>query len=161
MHAIQSRSTLSSTLAGHFTGLARLSNCVLPAAVLEQVLSAGLNRALRQPLKNGELDFIRGRRVRILVPDIQMDFSVTQLGQRLFVSIKPIAPDVTFRAELRDLLRVIAGEVDPDTLFFRRKLAIEGNTELGLTLKNFLDSQDPEQLIPAPVFRLVTHLAST
>ena len=57
-------------------------------------------------------------------------------------------------------MNTIAGQVDPDTLFFRRKLAIEGNTELGLTLKNFLDSQDPEQLIPAPVYRLAKHLAS-
>ena len=35
---------------------------------------------------------------------------------------------------------------DPDTLFFQRRLMIEGDTELGLGLKNLLDSIDTEQL---------------
>jgi predicted lipid carrier protein YhbT len=30
--------------------------------------------------------------------------------------------------------------VDPDTLFFSRRLTIEGDTELGLLLKNRLDA---------------------
>ena len=33
-------------------------------------------------------------------------------------------------------------EEDPDTLFFNRKLVIEGDTELGLVVKNLLDSVD-------------------
>jgi len=33
-------------------------------------------------------------------------------------------------------------EEDPDTLFFNRKLVIEGDTELGLIVKNLLDSID-------------------
>ena len=33
-------------------------------------------------------------------------------------------------------------EEDPDTLFFNRKLHIEGDTELGLITKNLLDSVD-------------------
>ncbi len=160
MYATQSRSNRSSTLADHFASLARLTNLALPGVMRQQALSMGLNRAFRQPLSNGELDFMRGRRVRIVVSDIQLDFSITLLGQQLRVSMKSIAPDVTFRAELRDLVSVVAGQVDPDTLFFRRKLAIEGNTELGLALKNFLDSQDPERLIPAPAYRLVTRLVS-
>lgn len=92
------------------------------------------------------------------MPDINLDFAVTLLGQRLYVSLKPVAPDVTFRADTRSLLQIMAGQVDPDTLFFRRKLAIEGDTELGLALKNFLDSQDPERLIPPPAYRLITSL---
>ena len=31
---------------------------------------------------------------------------------------------------------------DPDTLFFNRRLKIEGDTELGLVVKNLLDSID-------------------
>lgn len=160
MVAIQSRSGFSSPLASRAPALVRLSTHLLPAVLRQQALSAGLNAAFRQPVQRGELDFMRGRCARIRVSDIDLDFSVTLLGQRLFVSMNPIAPDVTFRAELRDLLSVVAGQTDPDTLFFRRRLAIEGNTELGLALKNFLDSQDPEQLIPAPVYRLVTHLSA-
>lgn len=160
MVANQSRPGSSSSLASRFPALVRMSTHRLPSVLRQQALSAGLNAAFSQPIRRGELDFMRGRCARIRVSDIDLDFSVTLLGQRLFVSMKPIAPDVTFRAELRDLLSVIAGQTDPDTLFFRRKLAIEGETELGLALKNFLDSQDPEQLIPAPAYRLVTYLSA-
>jgi len=41
-------------------------------------------------------------------------------------------------------------EEDPDTLFFKRKLQIEGDTELGLITKNLLDSVEwpfAEQLV--------------
>jgi len=31
---------------------------------------------------------------------------------------------------------------DPDTLFFSRRLVLEGDTELGLALKNALDALD-------------------
>ncbi|WP_341937229.1 ubiquinone anaerobic biosynthesis accessory factor UbiT [Marinimicrobium sp. C2-29] len=160
MVAIHSRSGVSSSLAGRVPALVRLSTHLLPSVLRQQALSGGLNTAFNQPVHRGELDFMRGRCVRIRVSDIDLDFSVTLLGQRLFVSMNPVDPDVTFRAELRDLLSVIAGQTDPDTLFFRRRLAIEGNTELGLALKNFLDSQDPEQLIPAPAYRLVTYLSA-
>ena len=38
---------------------------------------------------------------------------------------------------------------DPDTLFFQRLLAIEGDTALGLEIKNFLDRLEWEAL-PMP-----------
>jgi predicted lipid carrier protein YhbT len=37
-----------------------------------------------------------------------------------------------------------ARRADPDTLFFQRLLRMEGDTELGLALKNFLAAQDME-----------------
>jgi len=39
-------------------------------------------------------------------------------------------------------MMLAARSVDADTLFFQRRLKIEGDTELGLSLKNFLDAQD-------------------
>ena len=41
-----------------------------------------------------------------------------------------------------DFMRMMMREEDPDTLFFNRKLQIEGDTELGLITKNLLDSVD-------------------
>ena len=35
-------------------------------------------------------------------------------------------------------------QVDPDTLMFQRRLVMEGDTELGLALKNYLDGMDIE-----------------
>ncbi|MNT73963.1 SCP-2 sterol transfer family protein [compost metagenome] len=54
--------------------------------------------------------------------------------------------DVTIRGNWREFLLLASRQEDPDTLFFRRRLVIEGDTELGLTLKNLIDSLDPEVL---------------
>lgn len=35
---------------------------------------------------------------------------------------------------------------DPDSLFFQRRLRIEGDTELGLEVKNLMDSLDLDEL---------------
>jgi predicted lipid carrier protein YhbT len=40
--------------------------------------------------------------------------------------------------------------VDADTLFFDRRLSIEGDTELGLLLKNTLDALDLKSVLGAP-----------
>jgi predicted lipid carrier protein YhbT len=43
---------------------------------------------------------------------------------------------------LYDLGRLAARKEDPDTLFFSRRLVMEGDTELGLLIKNTLDAID-------------------
>ncbi|MBW7902807.1 MAG: SCP2 sterol-binding domain-containing protein [Rhodocyclaceae bacterium] len=58
------------------------------------------------------------------------------------------APDLAFRANLSAFLQVAARQEDPDTLFFNRELSIEGDTELGLIVKNMLDAIDPSQFRP-------------
>ncbi len=48
--------------------------------------------------------------------------------------------DVTFTACAADFLLMATRRADPDTLFFERRLTIEGDTEAGLRLKNILDA---------------------
>lgn len=48
-------------------------------------------------------------------------------------------PDVTIRAAARDYLALALRREDPDTLFFTRRIVIEGDTALGLEIKNALD----------------------
>ena len=50
--------------------------------------------------------------------------------------------DTTLRAHLADFGLLALRRADPDTLFFARRLAIEGDTEAGLLLKNLLDAVD-------------------
>ncbi len=50
------------------------------------------------------------------------------------------APDVVVRASLGDYLALALRREDPDSLFFTRRLVIEGDTALGLAVKNALDS---------------------
>lgn len=48
--------------------------------------------------------------------------------------------DVTVRASLADYYALVRRREDPDTLFFTRRLVLEGDTELGLEIKNALDA---------------------
>jgi predicted lipid carrier protein YhbT len=59
-----------------------------------------------------------------------------------FIGLRPsfARPDVTVRASLADYLALALRREDPDTLFFTRRLVIEGDTELGLQVKNALDA---------------------
>ena len=49
---------------------------------------------------------------------------------------------LAFKECLYDLLLLISQREDADTLFFQRRLRMEGDTELGLEIKNFLDGMD-------------------
>lgn len=65
--------------------------------------------------------------------------------------------DLSFRANLSTFLQMASRQEDPDTLFFNRELAIEGDTELGLLVKNMLDAvelPDVPRLPALPKLRL-------
>jgi len=65
---------------------------------------------------------------------------------------------VTITAGSRDFLLLALRKEDPDTLFFDRRLCIEGDTELGLIVKNALDRVNPP--IPARLLGLLrNHLS--
>jgi predicted lipid carrier protein YhbT len=67
-------------------------------------------------------------------------------------------PDVTITAGSREFLLLALRKEDPDTLFFDRRLSIEGDTELGLIVKNALDRVNPP--IPARLLDLLrNHLS--
>ncbi len=71
------------------------------------------------------------------------------------------APELTISATARDFLLLLGRREDPDTLFFSRRLVSEGDTELGLTVKNLLDALDPEavlQRLPAPLAGMARRL---
>lgn len=46
--------------------------------------------------------------------------------------------DVTMKGEIRVLAGLLLGRVDPDTVFFTRKLEITGDTAAAILLKNIL-----------------------
>ena len=115
-------------------------------------LVAGLNIACKLGVLPADtLSEIEGRRFRVSVLDTGgiADF-VVQNG--LF---KPIlrpteSPDLHFSANLSAFLQLLSRQEDPDTLFFNRQLSIEGDTELGLLVKNMLDAIEWSHL-PLPM----------
>lgn len=53
-----------------------------------------------------------------------------------------IAPTATIRGTLLSLIDLLEGRVDGDALFFSRDLAVEGDTEAVLVLRNAVDGAD-------------------
>lgn len=119
-----------------------------PFALKRQVLEQVLSWQFRQALAEGELEFLEGRWLSIHVRDIGLLWYTSIVDGRLVVSQQADA-DVSFSADASDLLMIAARKQDPDTLFFQRRLVIEGDTELGLYVKNLMDAIELEQMSKA------------
>ena len=122
------------------------------------VLITGMNALLKMKLlPQDSLELLEGRSFLIDVLDTGGRACFTYrdgLFRPLFTMLG--TPDLAFRANLSAFLQLIARQEDPDTLFFNRELSIEGDTELGLVVKNMLDAVEWPKLpsLPGlPVFR--------
>ena len=124
-----------------------------PSTLLRISLERWFNLAFRQLITRGELNFIRKRRILIEVTDIALHFSVGLDKNHLKVDVQSQTGDVIVGAELGDFILLVGGQSDPDTLFFRRRLRITGDTELGLALKNFLDRVEVNSMLPPLLYR--------
>lgn len=105
-----------------------------------------LNRVFASALRDGELDFMQGRTLRVLVRDMRLVFCITLVRDRLAAAREGRMPDLSISGNLHAFMLLAARREDSDTLFFQRRLLMEGDTELGLEVKNFLDAQDVESL---------------
>ncbi|HOY23792.1 MAG TPA: SCP2 sterol-binding domain-containing protein [Cellvibrio sp.] len=136
-----------------------------PKFMLKPVLQSLLNQLFKQQIKAGDLDFIKNKWVRILVTDMDFSFeiSMTQHTARpqLIVGFKPKKADVIFSSHSDYLLLLALNKIDPDTLFFQRKLRIQGDTELGLYIKNLLASLDLTQQLPLQLSKWINRLADS
>ena len=105
-------------------------------------LALALNAAKRmRVLPDETLDQIEGRCFRVTVLDTGMvaDFTYSRGAFRPLWNATG-KPDLQFAAPLSAYLQLVSRQEDPDTLFFNRTLSIEGDTELGLRVKNMLDA---------------------
>jgi len=114
----------------------------LPQLPPTLALLGGLNLALDRVLPRDTLEPLTGKRLLLKVTDAGMAlrFTLTPRGFRPLLDSG--APDLTISATTRDYLALALREEDPDTLFFSRRLMMEGETDLGLLVKNTLDAVD-------------------
>ncbi|ABI57476.1 ubiquinone anaerobic biosynthesis accessory factor UbiT [Alkalilimnicola ehrlichii MLHE-1] len=123
---------------------------------LDRVLVGLINQALADPLADGVFDFLEARCLEVRLRDWGLALPLSWRDGRL-VAAHGCEPEASIRGDLGAFL-LMAGEcADPDTLFFQRRLSIQGDTELGLMAKNALDQLDPEALPPRfrrPLLRL-------
>lgn len=117
----------------------------VPFVIQRLALQQSLNRLFAVPLADGAFDVLRDRWLRLKVRDLQLEWFVTCSNAGLQVAARAPA-QVSISGDWSDFLLLASRQEDPDTLFFRRRLLIEGDTELGLEIKNLLDSLDPDDL---------------
>ena len=114
----------------------------LPALPPRLILVQTLNQMLRRGLLPADMNQFAGRHFQLDVLDLGISIRFSADTQRFTAENYPGAPDLRLAANSADYLRMILREEDPDTLFFNRKLQIEGDTALGLATKNLLDCVD-------------------
>lgn len=125
---------------------------MLPKRPGSQLFVTGLNLALTPHLPIDTCAMLEGRSFRIEVSDACLRFDYTWRSNAFRAADHGgSVPDLTIRAAARDFFRLIQRGEDPDTLFFSRQLVMEGDTELGLLVKNTLDSLDMDVLRPGRV----------
>lgn len=120
---------------------------LIPGRAHATVVSKLLNRLLALQIADGDLEFMNGRHLRVEVRDAGIQFNLTFDGSRLLAAAENKAPDLVFRGNVHDFLLLAARREDSDTLFFQRRLQIEGDTDMGLEIKNLLDAIDVGSLL--------------
>lgn len=110
-----------------------------PRVRFRQLVQRALAAALARPLAAGAFDALAGRRIAIEVPELRLRMCVA-IGERQLEVLPPgTAAEATVRGSALDLLALVGRTEDADALFFQRRLGLEGDVELGLTLRNLLD----------------------
>jgi len=112
---------------------------LVPEGARTAVLAQILNRVFAPELKDGELDFLEQKVMRIGVDDARMAFRLMRSAGRLKAAPARLPVDLSIDGSVYDFLLLATRREDPDTLFFNRRLRLGGSTELGLYVKNFLD----------------------
>jgi len=132
---------------------------LLPKRPGSQLFVTGLNLTLAPHLPIDTCAMLEGRSLRIEVADAGLRFDYTWRANAFRAAHHGDAtPDLTIRADAWDFHQLIQRGEDPDTLFFSRRLVMEGDTELGLLVKNTLDALDMEVLKPT---RVASNLLAT
>ncbi len=106
------------------------------------LIGPALNRLFKADIEEGELEFLEDKVLQAVISGIDLRFDITLKQNRLVV----LAPSERWHLRITgsyiDFLLLATRHEDADTLFFQRCITTEGDTELGLYLKNFLDSRE-------------------
>ncbi|WP_018404499.1 ubiquinone anaerobic biosynthesis accessory factor UbiT [Marinobacter gelidimuriae] len=110
----------------------------IPLVLKQLIIEAPLNGLFAEAITDGEFDDFEGRRIRLELNGGQPGVTFGFWAGRLRIVDGP--GEATIRGSLSAFKTLAEQGQDPDQLFFQRRIVIEGDTELGLALKNLLDS---------------------
>ncbi|MBE0474574.1 SCP2 sterol-binding domain-containing protein [Rhodoferax sp.] len=120
----------------------------LPGLPGSMLFVTALNVALAKQLNADVTQMLVGKKLRLCVLDAQWTFDFEWRTKGFAACRNTGAADLTISASAHDFVKLARRQEDPDTLFFNRRLTMEGDTELGLLVKNTIDA------IELPVFNL-------
>jgi len=121
---------------------------LLPFFIPKKLLSVLLRNLLSEAIEDNELDFLKNKWLKLVVTDLNFICYVSFADHQLVIAQQCEETAVTFSGALNEFLLIAGRKEDPDTLFFQRRLSVEGDTELGLEIKNLLDNIDFENFPP-------------
>jgi predicted lipid carrier protein YhbT len=99
-----------------------------------------LNMAFSKHLSTDVKASLTCKKIRIKVSDAQLSFDFKWNGNRFCTYQHLNSADLTISATAYDFFLLARRLEDPDALFFSRRLIMEGDTELGLIVKNAIDA---------------------
>lgn len=131
--------------------LAGLALGPLPPALLQPGASVAMALAMRRhPGLFERLDELGSRAVLIDPVELPVRFLLRAGGGAPALTVlgraDGIEADATIRGPLLGLIDLLEGRLDGDALFFSRELAIEGDTEAVIALRNAIDDAEIDLL---------------
>lgn len=112
---------------------------LFPDALHARLLARAFNHAMRGQTLVKRLAELHGKRVCLRITDANRAL-YWRIDHGRLRPAEAGAYDVRISGSSLDFLRLATRAEDPDTLFFSRRLAIEGDTHTGLHIKNLLDA---------------------
>lgn len=124
----------------------------IPKAVSFRLADWMLNSCLKEQLEEGVFDYLEGRLLLIEISDAKVAVLLSAEKSRLRCqkvlspkdAVESVKSDAILSLDMLSAIALTQQEIDPDTLFFQRKLRIQGDTELAHQVKNTLDTLPPE-----------------
>jgi predicted lipid carrier protein YhbT len=113
---------------------------LLPTFPPSFALTRVLNLALDRIILTENLQPLHGKQIAIRVKDLGLNLYFTIDADKFTPTRSGKVPDLSISATAHDFFLLATRKEDPDTLFFSRRLIVEGDTELGLVAKNTLDA---------------------
>lgn len=114
-----------------------------PSAVFATLLTLQFG----EHISTAALPELLGKKIKLKIRDMGVVL-MFQAGPDGFFACNTGEADLTLTAMAQDFLALALRREDPDTLFFNRRLLMEGDTELGLLLKNTMDAMDKQAFAP-------------
>ncbi|MBC7857544.1 MAG: SCP2 sterol-binding domain-containing protein [Burkholderiaceae bacterium] len=128
---------------------------LIPAPLANAPLMAMLELARRREWLTAP-ESLYGKTFQIGIEDLGLQLCFICEQGKFRPLPKTIQADVRLSALAIDFFKLASGMEDADTLFFRRRLKVEGDTELGIAVKYWLDASERPAWLTALGSKLAT-----